>query len=279
MGSVRVSEPRNVPSRADGQAGTISRESTPSCVRDIRRGWIGHLLSDGARGATLAIVAAACSPSAKHPPLEGDCFPTSEAGCSITVSAGGENGTREGGIAGACQVTSSQSQCDQCVYGSCCDDILSCFSTTTCTNLYNCSQGCDGASSCIGLCETQYPSASIQLEIIESCVANQCPVCGELGIGDSCSNGASCVSGLTCRNSSCTKACSGTPDCVGLGMNGGNSVTGLANACVPTFAGVFCEPGCVTDSDCATFTGTFCESTTALDGTTVSICTLLPDGG
>ena len=132
VGSVRVSEPRNVPSRADRQAGTISRVH-PSCVRDIRRGWIGHLLSDGARGATLAIVAAACSPSAKHPPLEGDCFPTSEAGCSITVSAGGENGTREGGIAGACQVTSSQSQCDQCVYGSCCDDILLCFSTTTYT--------------------------------------------------------------------------------------------------------------------------------------------------
>jgi hypothetical protein len=226
------------------------------------------------------VVGIACSPVGSPPPEEGDCVSTRPATCSVDHAGGVEpSGGDAGGDATQCAVNSSQSQCDQCAFGSCCDLVSACFSTVTCANLYNCTEACVGVAPCVSSCDTLYPGAVIALQDIESCVTVNCPVCAELGVGDPCGGASSCVLGLSCGASWCTKTCQTTSDCGGLGPNGGNRSTGLPNACVATSEGFLCVPGCTVDADCTLYPGTFCEATTSADGTPVSICASLPDAG
>jgi hypothetical protein len=254
---------------------TESRSSEVDSLEPTRP-WTGL----GFAGVGLALIAA-CSTAESHGPVAGDCVDMpGQAKCSEVAVGGGGTSAQDGGAdASQCVINSSQTQCDQCAYESCCDAISSCFSVATCSNLYNCTQGCGGVSSCVASCEALYADAVIDLRSIESCMTVACPVCNEFGVGDPCGGGSTCLSGLECGNLWCTKPCRANSDCTGLGANGGNLPTGLPNACVEMSVGPYCAPECNIDADCAAFVGTFCEATASVEGESISICALLPDGG
>jgi len=235
--------------------------------------WFG-----GALASAVVALGGGCSPGASPLPAEGDCVSTSQATCSVSHSVGVGPGDG-GGDAIACAVNSAQSQCDQCAFGNCCEQVSACLSSGSCTNLYNCTEACVDVPACLTSCRDLYPDAVVALQTIESCVTIDCAVCDDLGVGDPCGAGALCMIGLTCGGFWCTKACQTASDCAGIGPNGGNRATGIPNACIATSGGLACAPGCAADADCVLYPGTFCEATTAADGSAVSISEALPDGG
>ncbi len=175
-------------------------------------------------------------------------------------------------------MSAGQSQCDQCAYADCCADITACFTSAACTSLYDCIAGCAGSPACVKACSSQYPQAQLAYQQLASCVSLRCPVCSEAGAGDPCAGGVACVTGLSCSGSWCTRSCTATSDCAGIGPGGGN-YTGQPGACVHLPGGFECVPGCSTDADCSAFEGTYCEQTTSVEGVAVSVCGALPDGG
>jgi len=228
-----------------------------------------------ASAAAACVVLAACQASTRPPDL-GDCM-GDDSGCSPPVVGGGSSGGgNESGADTACGSSSGESQCDQCANASCCGPLSACDESTVCQNLFRCESGCT-SSACVTRCQQQFPSGVGALDSLESCLSLKCAVCSESGVGDPCSPGYfPCVSGLTCNGSWCTKACSRSSDCGGLGSNGGNAL-GFSNACVHTGSGDVCVPGCTANADCAAFASTYCLSTTSYDGLSVSVCTALPD--
>jgi hypothetical protein len=204
-----------------------------------------------------------------------------DAGCSVpSTSSGGGPGPEDDAAAtsSGCEVSASDSLCNQCAYSDCCSFISACFATADYTNLSNCIAGCQDNLPCVGSCESTYPQGMGAYDAIGSCVTTKCAVCGEASVGDPC-GAVSCVAPLSCDGRYCTKACARSSDCTGIGAGGGN-VGGTNNVCVfvPS-AGDTCVPECVAESDCTAFPGTYCESTTAIDGSPVQICAPLPDGG
>ena len=159
-------------------------------------------------------------------------------------------------------------------YGQCCTATNDCFGSASCQDLYNCTLNCT-STACVNDCDAKYPAGVSDLNVLESCLGQKCPVCSESGVGDPC---VACSTGLSCSGLWCTKPCARSSDCGGLGMNGGN-FTGQANACVATPSGITCVPGCASNTDCFDFPGTYCAPATSVDRVAVSVCTLLPDGG
>lgn len=228
------------------------------------------------------VLVAACS-SSSMPPALGDC--TGDGGCGRS-SSGGSTGSSSGGGAGgddasggACSVTSSLSQCNQCVGNDCCADLQTCQSSTTCENLLACLDACT-TQACQTTCLQKYNGqATTTYQALVACYSQRCPVCNELGTGDPCgASNVACNAGLTCGGLWCTRSCTKASDCTGLGANGGN-FTGNPGACRHLTTGDFCFPGCTGDGDCTDFPGTYCILTTALDGSTVSVCAAGPDAG
>jgi hypothetical protein len=222
------------------------------------------------------LVIAACS-SSSQPPVEGNCTGKN---CSNGGSGGGGTGSGSAGsdAGGACSVSSTESQCDQCAGTDCCADLDTCGQSTTCENLLACWDDC-GTASCQASCKEQYASVAATFDALLECLSDRCPVCNELGVGDPCSaSGTTCIAGLTCGGLWCTKACSQVSDCTGLGANGGN-ITGNASVCKHILSGNYCFPGCASDSDCTDFPGTYCVQTTAVNGASVAVCATGPDGG
>jgi hypothetical protein len=227
---------------------------------------------------TWVAVFASCGGSDPHPPDLGDCK-SSGAVCTATVVGGGVSGGDDaGGAGGACSATAADSMCDQCAAGSCCTSFEACENDIDCKNLLSCEQPCT-SSSCITNCQMQAPNGVALLTNLDNCLTAMCPVCSELGIGDSCVSGAACLAGLSCSGLWCTKPCARASDCIGLGAAGGN-VLGLPNACILTTSnGDECVPGCQSDADCAGFPGTFCFVTQSVDALSVSVCAPMADAG
>jgi hypothetical protein len=228
------------------------------------------------------LVIAACS-SSSQPAVDGTCTGKN---CANGGSGGGSTGSGSGSAssdagddaAGACGVSSAQSQCDQCAGNECCSDLETCGNNLTCENLLSCWQYCATAS-CQTSCKQQYPTAVSTFDALLSCLSDRCTVCSELGVGDPCStSGTACNAGLTCGGLFCTRICLQASDCTGLGANGGN-ILGNASVCKHITSGNYCFPGCASDSDCSDFPGTYCVQTTAINGAAVSICENGPDGG
>ena len=230
-------------------------------------------------GVAIAAAAVACTSMQLPPPIP-DCPPDS--GCSEPITgAGGGGGDGGTEAAASCGGTVADSQCDQCAFGNCCTQISDCLGTTDCSNLFSCIEECSGSPPCVSGCEGKALSSSVAAyDAINTCIDAKCPVCAESGIGDPCSGSyPPCTSNLTCNGLWCTEPCAPTTVCSGLGPNGGN-VGGTPNVCVfAQGAGDTCAPECATDNDCAVFPGTYCMSTTAVDGSAVQVCTVLPDGG
>jgi len=192
-------------------------------------------------------------------------------------SGGGDDAGEDAG--GGCSVSAAESQCNQCAGTDCCASLETCAQSTSCQNLLSCVGSC-ATQSCQAACEQQFNgAASTTYQALLRCITSKCAVCGELGVGDPCSvSGATCNAGLTCGGLWCTRSCTKASDCTGLGANGGN-FTGNAGACRHVTSGDFCFPGCAGDNDCADFPGTYCVQTTAIDGSSVSVCAAGPDGG
>ncbi len=142
----------------------------------------------------------------------------------------------------------------------------------------SCEASCGGYAGCVTACQQQYPGSVTTLADLSSCANLKCPVCSELGVGDSCHlPGSTCNPGLSCGGLWCTKACARASDCAGLGAAGGNAA-GQPNACIfSPSEGDVCFPGCSTDADCAPFPGTYCLVTTSVDRLSVAICASSPD--
>ena len=232
-------------------------------------------------GAAAIVVVVACAPTTPLPPASGDCTPVEGGTCQVGASSGSSGG--EGGAdGGSCSVSAGSSQCGVCETDDCCSELEECFSGTTsgstdCQNLYNCEEDCTGASSCITACQQQFPTAVSTLQLVASCVTRSCPVCDESGVGDPCGPiYPACEVGLTCNGLWCTKPCVRSSDCAGLGAGGDNSL-GYPGVCMATASGDKCTPGCSQGDGCADFAGTYCLGTTAVDGTSVSVCAVLPD--
>jgi hypothetical protein len=229
------------------------------------------------------VLIAACS-SASKPAALGDC--TGDGGCAYGGSGGGGSGGSGGGDdaggddGGACTVSSTQSQCNQCQGTTCCSQLDTCGASTPCQNVIECVDACSTAS-CQAGCPQQFPGEGATLyQSLLQCVTNRCTVCAQLGVGDPCwDTTTACNAGFTCGGQWCTKTCSASSQCTGLGANGGN-YTGNPNVCRHISAGDYCFPGCASDADCSGFpTGTYCVQTTAIDGTSVAVCAAGPDGG
>ena len=198
--------------------------------------------------------------------------------CSTTIGGGGGSSGGEGGVdGGPCSVSAGSSQCGVCATTSCCSALEQCAGSMDCKNLLSCEDDCRGGATCVTACEQKYPAAVSTLQLVSGCLARDCPVCNESGVGDPCGpQFPACEVGLTCTGLWCTRPCVRAADCVGLGP-GGASDLGFANECMATTSGEVCTPGCASASDCAYFPGTYCLSTTSADGTAVSVCAPLPD--
>jgi hypothetical protein len=149
-----------------------------------------------------------------------------------------------------------------------------------CENVLTCYDACTSAS-CQQSCPSQYPGTGATLfNSLQQCISLQCPVCAQLGTGDPCANtSVQCNTGLTCPGLWCSKPCTLSSQCTGLGANGGN-FSGSANACRHITSGDWCFPGCASDADCTNyFAGTYCVQTTDISGNSVSVCADGPDGG
>ncbi len=242
----------------------------------------------GVRSSILASVAApwlvvsACSVSPARPPELGTCE-FGDASCPVSIISGGtQGGEEEGGTSSiTCQVSAGDSRCDQCANASCCQPLSMCSESLDCQNLLNCErQTCTGALDCVGNCQSQAPKGVALLDSLTTCIEAKCPVCSQLGIGDPCSPfGIACNPGLVCNGLWCSKACTRSTDCVGLGAGGGNAL-GLPNACIFAAAvGDECQPGCNQDSDCSEFPGSFCFATSSSEGAAVRVCVPPPDAG
>jgi hypothetical protein len=222
----------------------------------------------------------ACS-SSSAPPALGDCTGNGDGGCSMASSGGssssGGSGGDDGG--GACGVSATQSQCDQCAGSDCCSALDDCGNSTPCNNILDCFDACTTAS-CQAGCPGDYPQGASLFDSLQSCLRLKCPVCAQLGTGDPCANASvQCNAGLSCGGLWCTKPCTLSSQCTGLGANSGN-FSGQANACRHVSSGTWCFPGCASDSDCTSyFAGTYCLQTTDISGNTVSVCAAGPDGG
>jgi hypothetical protein len=232
----------------------------------------------------LALVLVGACSSSSMPPALGDC--TGDGGCARSGSGGGAGSSSGGGddggddaTGGACSVSASLSQCDQCVGTNCCADLETCGGSTTCENLLACVDACT-SQACQTTCLQKYNgAASMTYQALLLCMSQKCPVCGELGAGDPCgASSVACNAGLTCSGLWCTRSCTKAADCTGLGANGGN-FTGNPGACRHLSNGDFCFPGCSGDADCTDFPGTYCLQTTDLDGSAVSVCAAGPDAG
>src|SRR5277367_5717686 len=157
------------------------------------------------------IVIAACS-SASKPGALGDCTGDACAYGGSGGSGGGDDAGSDDG--GACSVSSSLSQCDQCAGTDCCADLDSCGSSTACENVLSCAAECLTAS-CQMTCEQQVGGTGATLfEKLVSCLSTKCPVCAELGVGDPCgATTATCNAGLTCEGLWCSKLCTASSQC------------------------------------------------------------------
>jgi hypothetical protein len=170
-----------------------------------------------------------------------------------------------------CPIGEADSLCFQCLSDRCCSPLSACTGNQDCLNLFNCAAPCTDKS-CLGTCESQFPSAVSVYESLSRCEPANCPVCAELGIGDPCQSQNACNVGLSCTTGYCTHACSNSAGCVGLGAGGGNQA-GLENACIHLSTGsTICVPSCMSDSDCVNFAGSFCEMTASVDGLAVKAC-------
>lgn len=233
------------------------------------------VLQASATAVLLAIVA--CSSNDARPPASGDCVVVDGSTCTTSVIGGGSSGG-EGGADGGCSVSAGDSQCGQCGTASCCSELEQCSNSTDCTNLLSCENTCSGGSACLTACEHQFPAGVSGLQLVSSCLATDCPICAESGVGDPCGpQFAACETGLTCSGLWCTKGCVLSSDCAGIGGAGSNTL-GFANVCMATSHGDLCTPGCAGAAGaCADFPGTYCFATTAADGSNASVCTALPD--
>lgn len=203
---------------------------------------------------------------------------TCDSGCGPTmvVAASGPSNLAD---AAACAPSSGDSVCVQCTKANCCPEVANCLGAQ-CFPLSGCEAMCN-SSSCVAVCEQTYMSSVALLNQYDSCATTSCPVCTELGVGDPCEGAqGSCQAGLTCNGQWCSKPCSSSTACAGLGSNGGNTL-GEQNACVGTATnGNVCFPGCALSAgDCALFSGTACSSPMSVDGVTVAVCESIPDGG
>ncbi|MGA3120339.1 MAG: hypothetical protein ABSF69_06160 [Polyangiaceae bacterium] len=231
----------------------------------------------GAVVATMSMaLASGCSSTQTNLPLIGNC----DAHCSLPIASVGISPVQssEAG-SGVCPVDTTDSLCLQCLSADCCRTLNACESTAECQNLVNCEGACTNTA-CTAGCEQAFPNGAIALDALNTCETAECPVCSQLGVGDSCDDsGSTCNAGLSCTGLWCTEPCSLMSDCVGLGAAGGN-VLGQPNACIPGVSGSdTCVPGCTTDSDCQSFPATYCLSTTSVAGSSVMVCTSPPDAG
>jgi hypothetical protein len=218
----------------------------------------------------------ACMKEDPHPPQAADC--TGGATTCVGPVAGGSGGNSNdaGGGTSSCAVNAVDSMCNQCAEANCCSPLAACMNDPNCSNLYNCELTCAGSSSCIATRCVPGSTGVVPLQTLMSCLTGKCPVCSQFGAGDPC-GGADCNPGLTCGEEGCSKACTHSTDCVGLGPSGDN-VLGFPNSCVPTNdQGERCFPGCTVDGDCAGFPGTFCFITNSAEQTQVSVCWPMPD--
>ncbi|HTB73298.1 MAG TPA: hypothetical protein VK762_08630 [Polyangiaceae bacterium] len=235
-----------------------------------------------AAAALTWVVLAACTVTPSTPPDLGSCDADGGAPCGAgAVGGGGTSGGGDGGTSSStCSVSAGDSQCDQCASSSCCPSFAACTQSADCENLLRCEQSCAGAAGCTTNCQSQSPNGVGLLNTLTACIDVRCPVCSQFGVGDPCvAQASTCNPGLSCSGLWCTKACTRSTDCEGLGAGGGNAL-GLPNACMlTTAAGRQCVPGCQTDADCTSFPGSFCFATTSADGLSVQVCTPPPDAG
>lgn len=224
-------------------------------------------------GSVLAWIAAVACSSQSRPSELGECTPSP--GTTCTSGSGSSGGSSDGGVT-ACEADGGD-ECDQCGAQNCCSQYVTCEGDTTCANLLSCEDSCTTLA-CLNSCTNQYPTAVSELQLITSCLNSRCPVCAQSGVGDPCGNGYSaCQVGLSCNGEWCTKACSQSSDCTGLGAGGANTV-GYPNVCVVTSTSALCTPECTsTSAGCEYFVGSYCGSATAIGNTTVSVCLPPPD--
>jgi hypothetical protein len=236
------------------------------------------LLSPIAAALAWLAVLASCSASDPHPADLGGCMASSSGPACSGGVVGGSSGSPDAGV-GACSTSAADSQCTQCAGASCCSQLQACTADTDCENLLSCEQGCGGTSACVSGCQQESPNGVTLLANLTTCLDAHCPVCNQLGTGDSCISGVACNAGLSCNGLWCTKPCARASDCLGLGGEGGNAL-GFPNECVLTATnGDACVPGCASDGDCESFPGTFCFAQQSVDGLSVSVCSSIPDAG
>ena len=167
---------------------------SPSANRARRPPWIV-----GGLAAVLAAGWACSSSSAPRPGELGDCHPIGDAGCTPITSSGAGGGPTEGGsgdgapsdaAATACGTIPGgfQSACTACIQGlapdGCCGANLACQSQPACASLLSCAQGCNGASSCVGTCEQNFPDGTAAYTEFAQCLTNVCsPECPTMPTG------------------------------------------------------------------------------------------------
>lgn len=194
---------------------------------------------------------------------------TCDSGCVAPIGIVSVGPTTDAAAAGSCAPSATDSACVQCAKTSCCTDFALCSGNPECTSLSACEANCVD-STCVAMCQQ-----------LNACLGTACRACTDLGVGDPCAATLSaCETGLTCNGQWCTKPCSSSTGCVGLGSAGAN-VLGEQSACVGTAtSGNQCFPGCaLSATDCAPFAGTACFSSMSVDGVTVAVCQNVRDAG
>jgi hypothetical protein len=210
--------------------------------------------------------------------------PAFDAGCHIGTVGGGSSGTgTDGEVTGtnpACPVNSADSLCDQCAFDQCCSNFTMCSESSECSALLGCIEGCMASALCIQSCESTYALGVSGYDEIANCVLGRCQACNESGTGDPCTAGyPACIAPLSCNGIYCTKQCAVSSDCLGIGAQSGN-IVGTANVCVDVPGlGNTCVPACSSANGCNSYAGTYCQTTTSVEGTTVQVCSVIPDGG
>jgi hypothetical protein len=210
-------------------------------------------------------------------PDSGNTAPTGnpEAGDAAPNGPPG-TGTEAGSDAGkapVCTPQPSDSLCSQCGDTQCCAERTACKDSPACVALNDCEYDCNGDNACTAVCNTQYPNAVPTLHAWYDCSDNNCAICAEYGVGDTCTTDSDCISGLQCDLGVCTKTCTTDSDCAGIDYSSGLNQFGEHNYCLLSATNKsYCFAGCALTATCAHYSDMQCIQVPDISGVSVPIC-------
>lgn len=202
---------------------------------------------------------------------------------SCSCAAGQVCGTNAcGGSCGTCPFgsTCNGRTCDvtppmcQSQVGDVCTTNVECCGnaagTATCVNYggalgTRCGATCTSGATCSSGCCTPLTTGGGACAPATYCVG---------GTGDACTSTTQCPAADYCATTLgyCSRTCSSSGDCNGIGSGGVNTTNGEYNFCIRTTGASDCRAGCATNADCTAYPGTYCRTVTGASGASLTVC-------